>query len=184
MSYARANVKLIFSFLLLTTERVGLKFLYASRAHTTRATNSAAFLFSVQLIGYLMTFEEWHDMVSYGFWTTADGREVLFNRSYWPILEHHPGAPAKAARPSEWVDGIIRSEYFFDDWSAPWRSPKAPACRASLANCNRVLAEWGVPPLPPMPSERRSSIEMISLADLVREPLWPRVNPWAALAEA
>ena len=127
-----------------------------------------------------VTFEEWHHMVPYGRWTTADGREVLFNRTYWPILERTPDGFAKPARPSEWVEGIVQSEYFFDDWSAPWRSTNG-ACRASLAACNKVLREWGMPPLPPMPSERRSSITVISLADLVREPIPPRVNPWAAL---
>ena len=53
-----------------------------------------------------MTFEEWHHAVPYGGWTTADGREVLFDRSYWPILERRRVAPAKAARPSEWVEDI------------------------------------------------------------------------------
>lgn len=130
------------------------------------------------LLDRRMTFEDWHHMVPYGCWTTGDGREVLFNRSYWPILERRPGKPAKPARPSEWVEDIVQSEYFFDDWSAPWRSANT-VCRSSQAVCNRVLAEWGLSPLPPMPSQRRSSIEVISLADLVREPVPPRVNPWA-----
>jgi hypothetical protein len=126
-----------------------------------------------------MTFEDWHHMVPYGCWITADGREVLFNRAYWPILERRSGEPAEPARPSEWVEDIVRSDYFFDDWTAPWRSTNR-ACRASLAACNEVLAKWGLPSLPPMPRTRRSSITVISLADLVREPIPPRVNPWAA----
>ena len=35
-------------------------------------------------------------MRPYGMWTVADGRQVLFNRNYRPILERYPGAPAKA----------------------------------------------------------------------------------------
>jgi RecA-family ATPase len=37
-----------------------------------------------------MTFREWRDRLPYGRWTCADGREVIFNRSYWPILERRP----------------------------------------------------------------------------------------------
>ena len=179
MSYARANVELISSFLLLTTGPVGLKNLYSSRARTTRATNQ--FFLEAYYWMVIMTFETWHHMVPYGRWTTSDRREVLFNRSYWPVLERRPGERAKAARPSEWVDDIVQSDYFFDDWSVPWRSTNK-ACQSSLAACNKVLREWGMPPLPPMPSKRRSSIEVISLAYLVREPIPARVNPWAAMA--
>ena len=88
-----------------------------------------------------MTFEEWH-AVPYGLWITESGREVLFNRSYWPILERRQGEPAKPARPSEWVEGIVQSDYFFDDWPAPWCSTNL-TCRASLAACNKVLREMG-----------------------------------------
>src|SRR5262245_31093525 len=47
--------------------------------------------------------DDWEFMVPYGKWTCADGREVLHNRAYRPILEKYPGQPARAARSGEWV---------------------------------------------------------------------------------
>lgn len=50
----------------------------------------------------------------YGFWLAADGREVLFNRRYQPILERRPGGKGTAANPNEWVPWI-RQTWFYTD---------------------------------------------------------------------
>jgi hypothetical protein len=40
-----------------------------------------------------MSYEKWKYAAPYGKWTCADGREVLFNRLYWPILQRIPRQP-------------------------------------------------------------------------------------------
>jgi hypothetical protein len=57
-----------------------------------------------------MNFTEWRLRLPYGKWTCPDGREVLFNRDYKPILERMPGQPAKPADPTEWVDNIQQGD--------------------------------------------------------------------------
>jgi len=44
-----------------------------------------------------MDYMEFRLRVPYGRWVCADGREVIFNREYWPILQRYPGEPVKAA---------------------------------------------------------------------------------------
>jgi hypothetical protein len=109
----------------------------------------------------------WRLMHPYGKWTCADGREVLFNRSYYPILQRYPGGPVSAADPNEWVD-FERQEFFWDGWTHH---------ADVLKTTNRILAAWGLPKLGPKPAETRSSepIEVWTLGDSVPR----RRNPWA-----
>jgi len=54
----------------------------------------------------------------YGKWTCEDGREVIFNREYQPILQRKDGVVAYADR-NERVEGIVSHEYYYDDNSNP-----------------------------------------------------------------
>src|SRR6267378_6694541 len=54
----------------------------------------------------------------YGMWTTADGREILFNRDYQPIWQRRPGCTAKQIEP-QWID-YVKERWFFDDGNPPW----------------------------------------------------------------
>lgn len=56
--------------------------------------------------------------IAYGIWTTEDGREVVFNREYQPILQRVNGVN-KFADPSEFIKGIIKTEYLFGDHNCP-----------------------------------------------------------------
>ena len=71
----------------------------------------------------------------FGKWTCADGREVLFNRHYFPIWEKCPGTPAAPADPAEWVP-FEKQEWFFSDGNPPWRD------RASLLKCKSILEKF------------------------------------------
>jgi RecA-family ATPase len=79
-----------------------------------------------------MTFNEWQRRCPYGKWTCEDGREVIFNRDYWPILERRPGEQAKLANPNEWVSHV--GQEFFEP-----------------TEVNAILVDWGFSPLPPAP---------------------------------
>src|SRR5262249_34390848 len=102
---------------------------------------------------------EWRAICPYGRWVCANGREVLFNRKYQPILERRPGEAPKPADPTEWVHWVLQ-EYFFHDGT---RGPGV------LKNVNAVLTSWGLPTfmrVPPPPPY---------------VPSWPPapvVNPW------
>lgn len=52
-------------------------------------------------------------LLPYGCWTCADGREILFNRRYRPIVQRCPGGPVELADPCEWVTGIVRQMWFY-----------------------------------------------------------------------
>ena len=94
-----------------------------------------------------MDYMQFRLRVPYGKWTCVDGREVIFNREYWPILERYPGKKAKPADPYEWVCWI-KQEHYFDDGNSPWLrcGPRGIAGK-TLKRCNQILAEWGYPPL-------------------------------------
>jgi hypothetical protein len=137
--------------------------------------------------------EEWKQRCPYGAWTCAGGREVMFNRSYWPILERSPPAfKTKVARAGEWIDHIKGCKYFFDDYSAPWRwrwtdegeigRRHADAIK-SLTLINKQLTAWGVPPLkpPPHPPKRDPDAPLIlHWVDFLKS-LPPRPTPWAKI---
>ena len=112
-----------------------------------------------------LTREDLRLMVPYGRWTCGDGREVLFNRDFEPVLQRYPGEPARAVDQYEWVNHV--KEDFFQ----------------SLARTNAVLEEWGLPLMPPMPPAPRGrpALEdlLTSTADLQKMVLAP--NPWIAI---
>jgi hypothetical protein len=115
-----------------------------------------------------MTYREFRLRCPYGIWRCADGREVLFNRQYWPILERRPGEPVKPPNSKEWIRWI-EQDYFFEDATSPWHPRRYKVAAATLAGCNRVLAEWGYPALPkPAPTKAFG-------LDLTGQ---PRVNPY------
>ena len=121
-----------------------------------------------------MSFDEWRNRCPYGKWKCADGREVIFNRAYWPILERRPGEQAKPARSGEWVESIVADESFWDDFDGP------PQFNAdALAGVNRILADWGFPALPPAPRQKVKNC-LYSFKDddgEIKMPP-PRQNPW------
>jgi hypothetical protein len=89
-------------------------------------------------------FERWRAMCPYGQWTTAEGREILFNRDYCPILQRWPGEYAFPADPTEWVPWV-KQKWFYNDGTP----------REFINTIvNAVLVDWGLPPLPPMPERR------------------------------
>jgi hypothetical protein len=55
----------------------------------------------------------------YGKYTCRSGRELLFNRGYRPIWERVEGVTT-LANYDEWVSGIERRDYFFNDGNPPW----------------------------------------------------------------
>ena len=71
----------------------------------------------------------------YGVWICADGREVLFNRSYTPIWERRPGERARRANPSEWVQSV-EQRWFFNDGCPPWKNAR------TRAHCEQILDDW------------------------------------------
>jgi hypothetical protein len=116
----------------------------------------------------MMSYREFRLRCPYGLWTCGDGREVIFNREYWPILERRSGEKAKPADSKEWIWGIVAREYFFDDANPPWDRCRRRAATDTLARCNRVLAAWGFPALPKPTLPK-------AFCDLRDE---PRVNPY------
>lgn len=76
-------------------------------------------------------------MLPYGCWTVQDGREILFDRRYCPILQRFNGGPAMPADRSEWVDGIEATSWFYTG-----STPEA-ACRAAGIEALRAWG-WGL----------------------------------------
>lgn len=113
-----------------------------------------------------MEYMEFRLRCPYGKWTCGDGREVIFNREYWPILERRPGEKAKPANPNEWVSWLTQ-EHYFEDATCPWGRYGS---KDTLARCNQVLEEWGFPALP-----KPSRGSLMKHAH--------RINPYAPLAQ-
>jgi hypothetical protein len=97
-------------------------------------------------VGKPTALDIWRFKRPYGVWTCADGREVMFNREYAPILERRPGQPVRAANPNEWIWWIDQTWLFNDG------TPLSVAVMAM----NVALADWGLPQMPKMPSGRVS----------------------------
>lgn len=87
----------------------------------------------------------------YGKWTCKDGREVIFNREYQPILQTKDGVASHADR-GEWVRNIVKTEMYYDDSCSPMdllserktnmTSYERKRCRKSLAICLQVLRDY------------------------------------------
>lgn len=73
--------------------------------------------------------------LAYGCYHCANGREVLFDRDYAPICERRSGTSPQIADPQEWIKGIVRQEWFYDDGT-----PEAQKMKVAKAK----LAEWGM----------------------------------------
>ena len=127
-----------------------------------------------QARGVAVKFAEWKCRCPYGIWTCADGREVLFNRQYWAILERYPGKPAKPAKPGEWVEWT-EQDWYFNDGNPPWRRDRIGS--QTLARVNKILAEWGLPPLPKPPPRGPWKLPKLHRHG---EPISQRRNPWEA----
>jgi hypothetical protein len=76
----------------------------------------------------------------YGEWTCADGRRVLFNRLYEPILERIGDDVRPATNYGNNVELVqyVSQHTFFNDSNPPWRSDE------TLQRCRKILEEWGV----------------------------------------
>jgi hypothetical protein len=103
---------------------------------------------------YLQRFTVTHALrrqLPYGKWTCADGREVVFNREYQPILQRLNGVCAYA-NPGEWVENIIDTEMYYDDLTNPIGATKYAGhlpearvrrmCKRSMLICLKVLKEF------------------------------------------
>jgi hypothetical protein len=75
----------------------------------------------------------------YGKWICRDGREVMFNRAYIPILEKRPGEAYKVARAGEWVR-YFRSAMFYDDGTRD----KAKRAIAEFESFTGLTWSWDV----------------------------------------
>jgi hypothetical protein len=51
----------------------------------------------------------------YGVWYCKGGRTVLFNRFYDPIFQKVGDGPVEPADGREWVEGIEKQYWFYDD---------------------------------------------------------------------
>jgi hypothetical protein len=85
----------------------------------------------------MKTMERINDLkgrLPYGVWSCGDGREVLFNRWYKPILQRKGGVVSDAD-PEERMprDG---QKWFYTDANPPWHSKKTRTL------CESILAEW------------------------------------------
>src|SRR2546423_12423206 len=49
----------------------------------------------------------------YGVWTTDDGAEIMFDRTYTAMYRRRPGEPAEQMDPTKRVPGVVRTEYFY-----------------------------------------------------------------------
>ncbi len=71
-------------------------------------------------------------LLPYGKWTCADGREVLFNRSYMPIWERHHGVTRPILQ-SERVK-FVHQKHFYTESSSP---------KGLVKRLEKVLVDFG-----------------------------------------
>ena len=72
----------------------------------------------------------------YGLYHCADGREVLFDRDYCPIVSRRPGEAAVLADSSEQI-AFTGQKWFYDDGTPE---------RTKLKAATDKLREWGFEP--------------------------------------
>ncbi len=88
-------------------------------------------------------------------WSCANGRQVLFNRTYHPIYErHYPDGQGRVVDDHrEWIEWT-HQEWFFNDGNAPvsfgsgiprWKWEPV------VEHINEVLTAWRLPLLPKRP---------------------------------
>ena len=106
----------------------------------------------------------------YGIWKCRDGREVIFNREYQPMIQRKDGVDSYVDK-NLWVEDIITVTYLYTDITSPmWFLVKQldnrtlepmeyKACKKSLLICIKVLRDY-------TPKERVSVSRTDSLANL------------------
>lgn len=83
-----------------------------------------------------------HSELPYGLWTCEDGREVLFNRHYQPILERFNRGMAMFTNRREWVT-FTSQRWFYDDSSERRASTKKKLEQVLAAfQSGRDVIEW------------------------------------------
>jgi hypothetical protein len=87
----------------------------------------------------LMSGPDSRRALPYGMWTCADGREVLFNRSYQPLWQRRPGGRIEAADPCEYVLFKGRAQFFYSDWDRDKRVPLAKAAFAKWCGASPTV---------------------------------------------
>ena len=82
----------------------------------------------------------------YGVWTCADGREVLFDRRYAPLLQRRGRGPAATADPGERVAWVTQA-WFYTDENPPVRTARdgrvVAANKDTLLRLARVVVAFG-----------------------------------------
>jgi hypothetical protein len=71
----------------------------------------------------------------YGCWHCSGGREVLFDRRYAAICERSPGVEPRLCVGDEWISGIDRQEWFYDDGTLELEKERRAKAK---------LEEWGM----------------------------------------
>jgi len=72
----------------------------------------------------------------YGYWRTAAGEVVLYDRQYRPIFVRRPDGIVVVGHPDRWVAGIIEKAWFYSDATAPRTDAQ------TRAKCEGILARW------------------------------------------
>jgi hypothetical protein len=58
--------------------------------------------------------------LAYGIWAEQGGSKVLFSRDYYPLWSIAPDGTVAADEPWRFVDYSGKTDYVFDDETAPW----------------------------------------------------------------
>lgn len=90
----------------------------------------------------------------YGIWTCKDGRKVVFNREYQPIIQLVNGVKTYTDK-NEWINDVVSTQYLYDDVTSPIRillkhlnkdcldRKESNDCKKALLVCLDVLREYG-----------------------------------------
>jgi hypothetical protein len=82
----------------------------------------------------------WKTFMPYGMYVCADGREVLFNRLYEPILQRRPGEGVSEIDRKEYVESIRQGWlYGGGHWEDTPYGHKGVACRKRLVEAVRAF---------------------------------------------
>lgn len=111
----------------------------------------------------------------YGFWTEADGSQVIFSRDYKPMWRIHPDRPVERVEPWLWIQQI-RQTYLWSEGEEPWDDPDLAA---RLQDWLVERGIWALPiladALPALVHDRDAS--MSDAARLLQEARRPAVSP-------